>query len=102
MTPGWTAGPSLTSVSVRSPTAGRRDDHWPRCCKEADLTAGDFVRWVRQVTDFAGQIADAAGPGRPLRDTARAVVTSMRRGVVTYAPEIDSDEGDDIDGSDYA
>ena len=81
---GWASGRSLASVLQGS-----------------DLTAGDFVRWVRQVTDFAGQIADAAGPG-PLRDTARAVVTSMRRGVVTYAPEIDSDEGDDIDGSDYA
>src|SRR5215211_7053233 len=82
---GWASGRSLATVLQGS-----------------DLTAGDFVRWVRQVTDFAGQIADAAGPGRPLRDTARAVVTSMRRGVVTYAPEIDSDEGDDIDGSDYA
>jgi ATP-dependent RNA helicase HelY len=81
---GWASGRSLAAVLQGS-----------------DLTAGDFVRWVRQVTDFAGQIADAAGPG-PLRDTARAVVTSMRRGVVTYAPEIDSDEGDDIDGSDYA
>ena len=80
---GWASGRSLAAVLQGS-----------------DLTAGDFVRWVRQVTDFAGQIADAAGPG-PLRDTARAVVTSMRRGVVTYAPEIDSDEGDDIDGSDY-
>lgn len=82
---GWASGRSLATVLQGS-----------------DLTAGDFVRWVRQVTDFASQIADAAGPGRPLRDTARAVVTSMRRGVVTYAPEIDSDEGDDIDGSDYA
>jgi ATP-dependent RNA helicase HelY len=65
-----------------------------------DLTAGDFVRWIRQVIDFAGQVADAAGPGA-LRDTARSVVDSMRRGVVTYAPEIDAAEGDDIDGSDY-
>jgi len=65
-----------------------------------DLTAGDFVRWIRQVIDFAGQVADAAGPGE-LRDAARSVVNSMRRGVVTYAPEIDAAEGDDIDGSDY-
>jgi ATP-dependent RNA helicase HelY len=64
-----------------------------------ELTAGDFVRWVRQVIDFAGQIADAAGPG-PLRDAARQLVKSMRRGVVTYAPEIDADEGDDLTGSD--
>jgi ATP-dependent RNA helicase HelY len=57
-------------------------------------TAGDFVRWVRQVLDFAGQVADAAGPG-PLRDTAREVVSSMRRGVVAYAPE--DELGDDLE-----
>jgi len=27
-------------------------------------------------------------------------VRSMRRGVVTYAPEMDSDEGDDLTGAD--
>ena len=29
----------------------------------SELTAGDFVRWTRQVIDLAGQLADAAGPG---------------------------------------
>jgi ATP-dependent RNA helicase HelY len=53
---------------------------------DSGLTAGDFVRWVRQVLDFAGQVADAAGPG-PLRDTARDVVHSMRRGVVAFVPD---------------
>jgi quercetin dioxygenase-like cupin family protein len=62
---GWAAGRSLSSVLEGS-----------------DLTAGDFVRWVRQVTDFAGQIADAAGPGE-LRQTARALVSSMRRTAVS-------------------
>ena len=55
---------------------------------DTDLTAGDFVRWVRQVADFAGQVADAAGPG-PLRDTARAAVRALRRGVVVYSPDED-------------
>jgi len=54
--------------------------------EDNDLTAGDFVRWVRQVIDFAGQIADAAGPG-PLRDQARRVVSSMRRGVIDFSPD---------------
>jgi ATP-dependent RNA helicase HelY len=79
---GWAAGRSLAEVLDGS-----------------DLTAGDFVRWVRQVADFAGQIADAAGPGE-LRDTARLLVRSMRRGVVSYAPEMDADEGDDLTGAD--
>jgi ATP-dependent RNA helicase HelY len=79
---GWAAGRGLQAVLEGS-----------------DLTAGDFVRWIRQVADFAGQIADAAGPGE-LRETARLLVRSMRRGVVTYAPEMDSDEGDDLTGAD--
>jgi ATP-dependent RNA helicase HelY len=78
----WAAGRSLQAVLHNS-----------------DLTAGDFVRWVRQVADFAGQIADAAGPG-DLRDTARLLLRSMRRGVVSYAAEMDADEGDDLTGAD--
>ena len=46
------------------------------------LTAGDFVRWVRQVIDAAAQLADAAGTGE-LRETCRGVVKAMRRGVIT-------------------
>ena len=79
---GWAAGRTLSAVLHGS-----------------DFTAGDFVRWIRQVADFAGQIADAAGPG-DLRDTARFLVHSMRRGVVSYAPEMDADEGDDLAGAD--
>ncbi|WP_020573853.1 DEAD/DEAH box helicase [Actinopolymorpha alba] len=51
---------------------------------ESGLAAGDFVRWIKQVLDFADQVADAAGEG-PLRETARATVEAMRRGVVAYA-----------------
>jgi ATP-dependent RNA helicase HelY len=51
----------------------------------SDLTAGDFVRWVKQLIDLCGQVADAAGPG-PLRETARDVVRRIRRGVVAVAP----------------
>ena len=79
---GWAAGRTLSAVLQGS-----------------DFTAGDFVRWIRQVADFAGQIANAAGPG-DLRETARLLVRSMRRGVVSYAPEIDADEGDDLSGAD--
>ncbi len=49
-----------------------------------ELAAGDFVRWVKQLLDLAGQVADAAGDG-PLRDTAREVVKAVRRGVVAYS-----------------
>jgi ATP-dependent RNA helicase HelY len=76
---GWAAGRSLATV-----------------LSDTDLTAGDFVRWVRQVTDFAGQIADAAGPG-PLRETAHELVRSMRRGVVVYSADDDEPAEDLID-----
>ena len=76
----WAAGRSLAAV-----------------LEESDLTAGDFVRWVRQVSDFAGQVADAAGPGK-LREVSRELVRSMRRGVVTYSP--DDELGDDLTGDD--
>ena len=70
---GWAAGRSLASV-----------------LDQTELTAGDFVRWVRQVVDFAGQVADAAGPGQ-LRETAHALVRTMRRGVVTFeADEVET------------
>ena len=77
---GWAAGRSLALV-----------------LEDTDLTAGDFVRWVRQVTDFAGQVADAAGPGE-LRETARRLIRAMRRGVVTYSPE--DEPTDDVIGPD--
>ena len=47
----------------------------------ADLTAGDFVRQMKQLVDFMGQIADAAA-GTPVRDSARKAVDLLRRGIV--------------------
>ena len=49
-----------------------------------DLAAGDFVRWMKQLLDLAGQVADAAG-GTPLRDTAKATLDALRHGVVAYS-----------------
>ncbi|QIK76504.1 DEAD/DEAH box helicase [Nocardioides piscis] len=51
---------------------------------DADLAAGDFVRWMKQLLDLAGQVADAAGDA-PLRKTARQTVTALKRGVVAYS-----------------
>jgi ATP-dependent RNA helicase HelY len=49
-----------------------------------DLAAGDFVRWMKQLLDLTGQIADAAGSGS-LRETAREAVSMLRHGVVAYS-----------------
>ncbi len=50
----------------------------------ADLTAGDFVRAVRQLIDLLGQVA-VADAGGELGSTARAAVDALRRGVVAYS-----------------
>jgi ATP-dependent RNA helicase HelY len=56
----------------------------------SDLAAGDFVRWMKQLIDLAGQVADAAGAG-PLRETARQLVRQLRRGVVAYSSLADDE-----------
>ena len=49
--------------------------------RHSSLAPGDFVRWVRQVIDISGQVAQAAGPG-DLRRNCRTLVNQLRRGVV--------------------
>lgn len=51
---------------------------------DSEMSAGDFVRRMKQLLDLAGQVADAAGD-TPLRRTARETVRLMRRGVVAYS-----------------
>ncbi|MDQ4053149.1 MAG: DEAD/DEAH box helicase [Actinomycetota bacterium] len=50
----------------------------------SELAAGDFVRWMKQLLDLTGQVADAAGDS-DLRTTARETVRLLRRGVVAYS-----------------
>jgi len=50
---------------------------------DPDLTAGDFVRWCKQLMDLLGHVATVAD--EPVRSTARASLAAVRRGVVTYS-----------------
>ncbi|HEY0890535.1 MAG TPA: DEAD/DEAH box helicase [Nocardioides sp.] len=52
---------------------------------DIELAAGDFVRWMKQLIDLAGQVANAAGNDKALRATAREVVDVLKRGVVAYS-----------------
>ena len=52
----------------------------------SDLTAGDFVRWCKQLMDFLGQLATACGDP-DLARRARAAIAQMRRGVVAVTIE---------------
>ncbi|MBT0995149.1 DEAD/DEAH box helicase [Cellulomonas sp. DKR-3] len=63
----WAAGRSLDAV-----------------LRGSDLTAGDFVRWCKQVIDVLDQISSAA-PHERLRSTAARAVDAVRRGVVAYS-----------------
>jgi ATP-dependent RNA helicase HelY len=49
-----------------------------------DLTAGDFVRAMKQLIDLLGQLAITEA-GREVGKTARAAVDLLRRGVVAYS-----------------
>jgi superfamily II RNA helicase len=51
-----------------------------------EISAGDFVRWARQVVDQAGQIAGAVQTG-PLHASSRKVIELIRRGVVDVAAD---------------
>jgi ATP-dependent RNA helicase HelY len=63
----WAAGRSLDAV-----------------LRGGELSAGDFVRWCKQVIDVLDQVAQAA-PHERLRTTARRAVDALRRGVVAYS-----------------
>jgi ATP-dependent RNA helicase HelY len=52
---------------------------------DTDQTAGDFVRWIKQLLDLLGQIAEAAPHSSGLRGTAGRAMDQIRRGVVAYS-----------------
>ncbi|HEX7188324.1 MAG TPA: DEAD/DEAH box helicase [Actinomycetes bacterium] len=69
----WASGDSLDAV-----------------LRDAELQAGDFVRWTKQVVDLLGQIAVAARvldetAASGVGDAARRAADLLRRGVVAYS-----------------
>ncbi|MGW5332081.1 DEAD/DEAH box helicase [Streptomyces bauhiniae] len=54
--------------------------------REAEMPAGDFVRWTKQVIDVLGQVAAAApAEGSTVARNARKAVDQLLRGVVAYS-----------------
>jgi ATP-dependent RNA helicase HelY len=54
--------------------------------REAEMPAGDFVRWCKQVIDVLGQVAAAAPrEGSTVTKNARKAVDAVLRGVVAYS-----------------
>jgi ATP-dependent RNA helicase HelY len=66
----WARGESLSAVLVAAEDNG------------AELSAGDFVRWCRQVLDVLNQVRSVAGEGSQVGATAAEAVRALRRGVV--------------------
>jgi ATP-dependent RNA helicase HelY len=50
---------------------------------DSELSAGDFVRWARQVVDLLGQIAEAGGVAPELRESARTAMDLINRGIAS-------------------
>jgi ATP-dependent RNA helicase HelY len=50
---------------------------------DPDLAPGDFVRWCKQVLDLLSQVVLIAD--EPVRSTAQAAVSAVRRGVVAWS-----------------
>jgi ATP-dependent RNA helicase HelY len=51
--------------------------------QEADMAAGDFVRWAKQTIDLLDQLSLVAE--RPVGRTARSALEAVRRGIVAYS-----------------
>ncbi|PRW65313.1 DEAD/DEAH box helicase [Actinopolyspora mortivallis] len=66
----WARGDSLEKVLTASASAGH------------ELSAGDFVRWSRQVVDLLDQIRDVVGHEDPVGAAAHRAIQGIRRGVV--------------------
>jgi ATP-dependent RNA helicase HelY len=66
----WARGESLEKVITAAESAG------------AEFSAGDFVRWCRQVVDLLDQIREVVGSDAPVGKSAKEAVRAIRRGVV--------------------
>ena len=66
----WARGESLSAVLTAAEQNG------------SELSAGDFVRWCRQVLDLLDQIASVAGRGGGVGQAAVDAAVAIRRGVV--------------------
>ncbi|MCF6523203.1 RNA helicase [Streptomyces sp. JJ36] len=53
--------------------------------RDAEMPAGDFVRWCKQVIDVLGQLSAAAPEAGTVPKNARRAIDGMLRGVVAYS-----------------
>ena len=76
--------PSLDAGLMSSTLAWAHGSTLATAIDGAEIQAGDFVRWMRQVMDCLGQIASAA-PTSDLSRTAEAAKDRIGRGIVAWS-----------------
>lgn len=64
--------------------AWARGANLDRVLVEADMAAGDFVRWAKQTIDLLDQLSIVAEDA-DLARTARRALDGVRRGIVAYS-----------------
>jgi ATP-dependent RNA helicase HelY len=52
---------------------------------ERETSAGDFVRWAKQVVDLLQQLRQVADPGTELAVASKEAIARVQRGVVAYS-----------------
>jgi ATP-dependent RNA helicase HelY len=78
--------PALTAALFAWARGGRLDQALDAAADSgAELSAGDFVRWCKQVLDLLDQLAAAPSDDRSLGTVARAASSAVRRGVVAQS-----------------
>ncbi|MGI8647661.1 MAG: RNA helicase [Acidimicrobiales bacterium] len=87
----WARGESLQRVLTAN-----IESRWRADSSSAELAAGDFVRWARQVIDLLDQVWAVAPANSALRSTASTALAAVRRGVL--AGRTDGDASIDIAG----
>nr|GID82215.1 ATP-dependent RNA helicase [Actinoplanes derwentensis] len=55
---------------------------------DADMPAGDFVRWARQVLDLLSQVREASAASPSVKDTARKAIAAVNRGVLALQQSV--------------
>jgi ATP-dependent RNA helicase HelY len=73
----------LATGLARAMRAWARGMPLDRVLDDADMAAGDFVRWTKQTIDLLDQLSIVADA--PLAGTARDALDAVRRGIVAYS-----------------
>jgi ATP-dependent RNA helicase HelY len=76
----------LDAGLVRPALAWASDQPLSAVLRMGEMSAGDFVRWIKQVVDWLAHIEAAAPTQSSIREAAAAATALINRGIVALAP----------------